>query len=106
MLSNRIRSFTQAGGIVASVVSQVVFKREWPRPTIALEQVRCMLQAQERLTVRKRGPEISNKRLFWLLPGKIQVSALWVRAHQFDLKLIAHIHTQLTTSEEAFRGRV
>jgi hypothetical protein len=48
---------------------------------------------------------ISNKSV-QLLPGKIQVPALRVRAHQSYLKLIAHIHTLLTTSEKSFCRRI
>ena len=36
------------------------------------------------------------------LPGKIQITALWIRAHQFHLKLIADIHSLLTANEKAF----
>jgi hypothetical protein len=40
------------------------------------------------------------------LPGKIQIPALWVCAHQLHLKLITYIHSLLATRQKSFRGRV
>src|SRR6266849_2286512 len=39
------------------------------------------------------------------LSGKIQIPALWIRAHQLHLKLIAYIHALLATGQNSFCGR-
>src|SRR5947207_12420076 len=39
------------------------------------------------------------------LSCKIEIPALWIGAHQLHLKLIAYIHTLLSTHQDSFGGR-
>jgi hypothetical protein len=50
--------------------------------------------------------ELPTGELWRRSADKIDVSALRVRADQFHLKLVAHVHPLLPTDEKALRGRV